>query len=257
MLITIKVMLKKIQFISLVLIIFTFTSCYNYQSVGLLQENNIFLPKYEKVEYIPYKIKVNDEIIYRLLTSDEITSKLISSETGSTGQYVNSYRVFPDGTIDLPFIRNIKVKGLTLNEAERVVEEKFKELIPDASIKLSIANKTFTIIGEATNGVFPIYKEKLTIFQALSMSGLLSHTGDPKRVRILRETENGRVETLQFDIRPKSIIDSKYYYIYPNDIIYVQREPASFYKVSSYNGFIGTITTSITFLIQVLYYSKF
>ncbi len=250
-------MIKKIHILSLVLVVFTFTSCYNYQSVGLLQENNIFLPKYEKAEYIPYRIKVNDEIIYRLLTSDEVTSKLISSESGSTGQYVNSYRVFPDGTIDLPFIRNIQVKGLTINEAERVVEEKFKELIPDASIKLSIANKTFTIIGEASNGIYPIYKEKLTIFQALSMSGLLSYTGDPKHVRILRETDTGGIETLQFDIRPKSIIDSKYYYIYPNDIIYVQREPASFYKVASYGGFIGTITTSLTFLIQVLYYSKF
>lgn len=233
------------------------TSCYNYQSVGLLQENNIFLPTYEKDEFKPYTIKVNDEIIYRLLTSDEVTSQLISSESGSTGQYVNSYRVFPDGTIDLPFIRNIYIKGLTIPEAERVVEEKFKELIPDASIKLSIANKTFTIIGEAANGIYPIYKEKLTIFQALSMSGLLSLSGDPKRVRILRETDEGKTETLEFDIRPKSIIESKYYYIYPNDIIYVQREPASFYKVTSYGGFIGTIATSLTFLIQVLYYSKF
>ncbi len=250
-------MIKINRLVYFVLIIVFFTSCYNYQSIGLLQENNIFLPKYEKAEFTPYKIKVNDEIIYRLLTSDEVTSKLISSESGSSGQYVNSYRVFPDGTIDLPFIRNIKVKGLTINEAERVVEDKFKELIPDASIKLSIANKTFTIIGEAQNGVYPIYKEKLTIFQALSMSGMLSLTGDPKHIRILRETDDGGIETLNFDIRPKSIIESKYYYIYPNDIIYVQREPASFYKVANYNGFIGTITTSLTFLIQVLYYSKF
>jgi len=232
------------------------SSCYNYQSIGLLQDNNIFLPKYEKEEYVPYKIRVNDEIIYRLLTSDETISKLISSESGGNMQFVYSYRVYPDGTIDLPFIRNIAIAGLTLDEAERVVEKRFRELIPDASIKLSMANKTFTILGEASNGVFPIYKEKLTIFQALSMSGLLSYSGDPKHVRILRETDSG-IETLEFDIRPKSIIDSKYYYIYPNDIIYVQREPASFYKVSNYNGFISTVTTSLSFLITVLYYSKF
>jgi len=174
----------------------------------------------------------------------------------TNGSFVNSYRVFPDGTIDLPFIKNIPVAGLTLIEAAKVVEDKFRELIPDASIKLSIANKTFTIIGAASNGVYPIFKEKLTIYQALSMSGLLSYSADPKHVRILRETNEG-TEILQFDIRPKSIIESKYYYIYPNDIIYVQTEPASFYKVSSYGGFIGTITTSLSFLVTVLYYSKF
>ncbi len=249
-------MIKIKYILPLILILFIFSSCYNYQSVGLLQDNNIFLPKYEKSEFSPYRIKVNDEIIYRLLTSDETITKIIAADMGGNTQYVNSYRVHPDGTIDLPFIRNIKIKDLTISEAERVVEEKFRELIPDASIKLSMANKTFTILGEANNGVFPIYKERLTIFQALSMSGLLSYTGDPKHIRILRETDNG-TETLEFDIRPKSIIDSKYYYVYPNDIIYVQREPASFYKVSSYNGFIGTITTSLSFLITVLYYSKF
>ncbi len=249
-------MIHKNYIFIFVLIIFTFTSCYNYRSIGLLQDDNIFLPKYEKVDFSEYKIKVNDEVIYRLMTSDETISKLITSDISTNGTFVNSYRVFPDGTIDLPFIKNVPVAGLTLIEAAKVVEDKFKEILPDASIKLSISNKTFTVIGEAANGVFPIYKEKLTIFQALSMSGLLTYSGDPKHVRILRETNAG-TEILEFDIRPKSIIDSKYYYIYPNDIIYVQNEAASFYKVQNYGGFISTITTSLSFLVTVLYYSKF
>ncbi len=249
-------MIHKNYIIIFVLIIFTFTSCYNYRSIGLLQDDNIFLPKYEKVDFSEYKIRVNDEVIYRLMTSDETISKLITTDMSVTGNFVNSYRVFPDGTIDLPFIKNIPVEGLTLIEAAKIVEDKFREILPDASIKLSIANKTFTVIGEAANGVFPIYKEKLTIFQALSMSGLLTYSGDPKHVRILRETDKG-TEILEFDIRPKSVIDSRYYYIYPNDIVYVQKEPASFYKVQNYGGFIGTITTSLSFLVTVLYYSKF
>lgn len=249
-------MISKNYIIIYILIIFTLTSCYNYQSIGLLQDNNIFLPKYEKEEFSEYKLKVNDEIIYRLMTSDETISKLITADMATNSSFVNSYRIHPDGTIDLPFLKNIPVAGLTVIEAAKVVEDRFKELIPDANIKLTIANKTFTVIGEAANGVFPIYKEKLTIFQALSMSGLLAYTGDPKHVRILRETDKG-TEVLQFDIRPKSIIDSKYYYIYPNDIIYIQTEPASFYKVANYSAFIGTITTSLSFLVTVLYYSKF
>ncbi len=234
----------------------TFTSCYNYKSIGLLQDDNIFLPKYEKTDFTEYKLRVNDEVIYRLMTSDETISKLISSDLTVGSGFINSYRVFPDGTIDLPFIKNIPVAGLTLIEAAKVVEDRFKELLPDASVKLTIANKTFTVIGAGANGVFPIYKEKLTIYQAISMSGLISNASDPKNVRILRETNDG-TEILQFDIRPKSIIESKYYYIYPNDIIYIQTEPASFYKVSSYGGFINTITTSLSFLVTVLYYSKF
>jgi polysaccharide export outer membrane protein len=232
------------------------SSCYNYKTTGLLQEKNPTLPVYQKEAYEDYRLQINDEIIYRLLTSDETISKLISSGTSSmSSQNMISYRIYPDGTVDLPFLKKIPVAGLTLNEASRVVEEKFKEIIPDAAVKLSIANKTFTIIGEAGTGVYPIIREKMTIYQALSLSGNLNNAGDFKNVRIIRETEKG-TEVLHFDIRPVSLIESQYYYIYPNDIIYVQRAKSSFYKVNNWSSFMGLISTSLSLLFTVLYYGK-
>lgn len=232
------------------------TSCYNYRSIGLLQENNSSLPKYNKWEYVDYRIRVNDEIIYRLMTSDETISKLISSDNSGSSQNMISYRVYPDGTIDLPFIKSIHVEGLTLNDAAKVVEKKFKELIPDAAIKLSMANKTFTVIGEAGTGVYSIPRDRFTIYQALSMSGEFDHSADFKHVRILREINKG-TEVLEFDIRPASIIESQYYYIYPNDIIYVKRASSSFYKIeNTWSSFMGLVSTSLSMLLTVLYYGK-
>lgn len=239
----------------LFLIIISLSSCYNYKSLQLLQDNNHSLPVYVKTDYEDYRIKANDEIIYRLITSDETISKVISSQSGSSSQNMLSYRVYTDGTIDLPFISHIPVEGLTLTEAAKVIENRFKELIPDAVVKLSLSNKTFTIFGDAGSGIFPIYKEKLTIFQALSMSGDFNETSDRKHIRIIRDTEKG-TQILEFDIRPKSIINSKYYYIYPNDIIYVQREFSSFYKVNSYSALLAVITTSLSLLFSVLNYTK-
>jgi polysaccharide biosynthesis/export protein len=235
--------------------LFTLSSCYNYRNLRLLQDGNPSLPVYEKSEYTDYHIRVNDEIIYRLITADETISKLISPETGAGGQNQISYRVYPDGTIDLPFINAIPVAGLTLKEASQEVEKRFKELIPDAVVKLNLANKNFTVFGDAGYGIFSIYKEKLTIFQALSMSGDLTETSDRKHVRIIRETDNG-TKILEFDIRPKSIVDSKYYYIYPNDIIYVRQEFSSFYKVNNYSALLSVITYSVSLLFTVLNYNK-
>jgi polysaccharide export outer membrane protein len=98
-------------------------------------------------------------------------------------------------------------------------------------------------------------REKMTIYQALSLSGNLNNSGDFKNVRIIRETEKG-TEVLQFDIRPVSLIESQYYYIYPNDIIYVQRAKSSFYKVNNWSSFMGLISTSLSLLFTVLYYGK-
>lgn len=248
--------MKNIKLYIIFAVAVLFSSCYNYKTTGLLQEKNPTLPVYQKEAYEDYRLQINDEIIYRLLTSDETISKLITPGTSSmSSQNMISYRIYPDGTVDLPFLKKIPVAGLTLKEASRVVEEKFKEIIPDAAVKLSIANKTFTIIGEAGTGVYPVIREKMTIYQALSLSGNLNNAGDFKNVRIIRETEKG-TEVLQFDIRPVSLIESQYYYIYPNDIIYVQRAKSSFYKVNNWSSFMGLISTSLSLLFTVLYYGK-
>lgn len=243
-----------IRIFVLFIVLISLSSCYNYKSLQLLQEEHSS-PVYNKSNYSDYRIQVNDEIIYRLITSDETISKLISPQTGGSSQNMMSYRVYKDSTIDLPFISHIPIAGLTISEATKVIENRFKEIIPDAVVKLSLSNKTFTIFGDAGSGIFPIYKEKLTIFQALSMSGDFNETSDRKHIRIIRDTEKG-TQILEFDIRPKSIIDSKYYYIYPNDIIYIQRDFSSFYKVNSYSALLGVFSFSVSLLFSVLTYTK-
>lgn len=243
-----------IKIFVLFIVLISLSSCYNYKSLQLLQEEHSS-PVYNKSNYSDYRIQVNDEMIYRLITSDETISKLISPQTGGSSQNMMSYRVYKDSTIDLPFISHIPIAGLTISEATKVIENRFKEIIPDAVVKLSLSNKTFTIFGDAGSGIFPIYKEKMTIFQALSMSGDFNETSDRKHIRIIRDTEKG-TQILEFDIRPKSIIDSKYYYIYPNDIIYIQRDFSSFYKVNSYSALLGVFSFSLSLLFSVLTYTK-
>src|ERR1035437_6028415 len=116
-------MKNKIQLLVLTLLAVTLSSCYNYQSLLLLQEKKS-LPIYEKSEYVDYRIRVNDEIIYRLVSAEDKTfSKLVSSNSSNSasGQSQISYRVYTDGTIDLPFISRIPVVGLTINEATKVI----------------------------------------------------------------------------------------------------------------------------------------
>lgn len=233
-----------------------FSGCYSHRAVGLLQERDN-LPQYEKADYEPYRIHINDEIIYRLITMDETIAKAITQGNTSTSlTEVKSYRVYSDGSVDLPFLEPVVVQGLTIEEAEALVQEKFREIIPDADVKLTLYNKTFTIIGDINSGTFPIYKDKLTIYQALAMSGDMMNQGDRKHVRIIRSRDNAAPEVLEFDIRTNTLVDSKYYYVYPNDVIYVARSKGSFYKVASYSGFLALITSSLSLLVSVLNYTS-
>lgn len=249
-------MMRKIHSIILLLVAVLMSSCYTHHVIGYLQEptKNNGIPVYDSAAYEPYRIHVNDEIIYRLISMDETITKTFSSNNNmSSGQYANSYRVYSDGTVDLPFLKPVKLVGLTELEAEAVLREAFREIIPDADVKMVLYNKYFSVIGDANAGQYYIYKEKMNIFQALAMTGDVMNSGDRRHVRIVRPKDFGQEpEILEFDIRTNTIIDSKYYYVYPNDVIYVARTKDSFYKVPSYAGFIGLITSSIALLTTVL-----
>ena len=246
-------MKKIVQYISLILLLVAMTGCYGYRQVGLLQERDD-LPQYDSVAYQPYRLQVNDEIIYRVITMDETLAKTLSSNETTTSQYANSYRIYSDGTVDIPFLAPIKLAGLTELEAQDTLRKAFREIIPDADVKLAMYNKRFTVMGDARSGVYNIYKERMTIFQALAMSGDLMNSGDRRHVRIIRPRGNGEPMVMEFDIRPNSIINSEYYYVYPNDLIYVSRDSGSFYKQSSYSSFLALITSSVSLLITVLNY---
>ena len=249
--------MKKISIILLGLVAVLMSSCYSHRVIGYLQEPTKAnkLPVYDSVSYEPYRIRVNDEIIYRLISMDETYTKMLGTNNISSGQYANSYRVHPDGTVDIPFLKPLKLQGLTEVEAQDTLRAAFKEIIPDADVKLALYNKYFSVIGDANAGQFYIYKEKLNIFQALAMTGDVMNSGDRRHIRIIRPRDNGQEpEILEFDMRTNSIIDSKYYYVYPNDVIYVARQKNSFYTVPSYSGFIGLITSSVALLTTVLNY---
>lgn len=250
--------MKTIKVVLFGLVAVLMSSCYSHRVIGYLQEPTKCnkLPVYDSVSYEPYRIRINDEIIYRLITMDETMSKMLgTNNAANSGQYANSYRVHEDGTIDLPFLKPVKVQGLTEKEAQDTLKAAFREIIPDADVKVSLYNKYFSVIGDAHAGQFYIYKEKMNIFQALAMTGDVMNSGDRRHIRIIRPRDNGEEpEILEFDMRTNSIIDSKYYYVYPNDVIYVARTKNSFYTVQNYSGFIGLITSSVALLTTVLNY---
>ena len=247
--------MRKVLLLGLLAVLMS--GCYSHRAIGYLQEPTKAnkLPVYDSVAYEPYRIHVNDEVVYRLVTMDETMSKMLGANTFTNGQYANSYRVYPDGTIELPFLKPLHIAGLTEMEAQDSLCAAFREILPDADVKLTLYNKFFSVIGDARSGRYYIYKEKMNIFQALAMTGDVMNSGDRRHIRIVRPRDGAEEpEILEFDIRTNTIIDSKYYYIYPNDVIYVARTKDSFYKVPTYTGFLGLITSSVALLTTVLNY---
>lgn len=228
------------------------SSCITNKDLTLLQDGKK-MPQYEQADYSYYRLQKNDMIRIRLLTTNDEAAAIFDMNTGSSSSSSggNSYRIYEDGTIDIPFINNIPVAGLTLREAAKVIEGRMKEFVPDAMVKVALANDKFYVIADKKTGVYEFYKEKLNIFQALAMTGNIPNNVDRRRVRIIRPDVDGKAQVIQFDMRAKSIIGSEYYYIQPNDVIYISSIKGNFFRTESYTESVGFITTSISFLVTV------
>jgi polysaccharide export outer membrane protein len=230
------------------LLLFSLASCITNRTTQYLQTRKD-LPQYDKKAYQSYLLKPNDQVAIRVLSTNEDVTRLFASSGGQSNG--TSYKIYADSTVDLPFISHLKIGGLTLEEANGVIESKIRELDKKASVITILNNDVFYVIGEAGKGQFPIYKDKLTIFQALALAGDIRTNGDRGRIKIIRETTKGPI-VKQFDIRSKSLLDSEYYYVYPNDIIYVSTAKNSFFRIESFGSLMSLITTSVTFLVLVL-----
>ena len=235
-----KIMMRLFKYI---LLLFLLSSCTMNRYTRFLQESDR-LPQYAKTDMERYRIQVDDELRVRVLSMNKEATAIFNTGT-------NSYRVYTDGTIDLPFISDVCVEGLTLSQAKEKIGEQIKTFIIDAEVIVALSNNYFYVLGEAGKGQHLLYKEKITIFQALAMCGGISKVGSRKHVYIMRKDTEGKTQVRNFDIRSMSVLDSEYYYIQPNDIVYVPPSSERFFRLDSFGAIMGVISTSISFFFLI------
>jgi polysaccharide export outer membrane protein len=242
--------------IKVFIVVLAVSSCVTPKRVNYLQTPGGGILSYNQVNTVDdYKLEVGDQVLINVSTLNEDSKKLFSainsgfSESSgslSSSTDLNAYTIFSDGKIDFPFIGSIKIVGLTAREAKDSVLSRLKVIIPDCDVDLRLANSYFTVVGVAASGRFPITKEKLTVFQALAISGDLKSFSDRAKIHVLRPTENGTL-IKSFDVRSKDIINSEYYYIRPNDVIYVQAFKGQFFGFETFSSVITTVSSTLSF----------
>jgi polysaccharide export outer membrane protein len=197
------------------------------------------------------KIQPFDNIYIRVSSIDEKTNDIFSQQgQASNGTNIDlvSYTVNESGYINFPFVGEIYVKGMTLQDAQKHIEEQVGQFLPQISITVKFVNNTVSVLGEVRNpGEHIFYRDQITVFQAFSLAGGFSDYGDMEKVILVREAKN-KVNFFYLDLTQKEIVSSEFYYIIPNDVLIVKPINAKFRNLSLINVpiFLTTITTFVT-----------
>ena len=244
------------------------SSCLTSKKVNLLQEPGKEIPSYaDTLNFEDYRIRTSDRLYIQVYSVDEKLTKLFNQGGGGTNMRqqmmtgqgdlygtneLYSYLVDDNGNILYPMIGEIPVRGLTTREVKYLLEEKLAGLIKQIgnyslmSVEVQVINRFFSVIGAVQSARVPLVKEKLTIFEALAMAGDIADYGDHSKIRIVREIE-GETTIRTFDVRSKDIINSEFYYIEPNDVIYIQFMPGHTFGINHVTTTIAVVATTISF----------
>lgn len=182
-----------------------------------------------------YEIKIQpDDLLTIIVSADDpetaIPFNLSTISVPSAGnanaaqgqQTMQSYLVDAGGTIDFPVLGKLNVGGLYRTEVLQLLQTKISKYIKNPIINLRIMNFKVSVQGEVTlPGTYSVSSERITLIEALSMAKDLTIYGKRDNILIIREV-NGVKSYNRVDITKADFINSPFYYLSQNDVVYVE-----------------------------------
>jgi polysaccharide export outer membrane protein len=244
-------------------VILIFSSCSTKKQILYLQDSDQF--NNATVGFSSPNIQRNDiiSVQFNALKNElaEPYNKQMAQNGGGQGMMnVNmmGYLVSDKYTINLPIIGTIDVKNKTTKELENYLRLKMinEGRLTELTVEVLLLNGKYTILGDIGGpGTYTFNESNVTILQAIGSAGDLRMSGRRHNIKVIRE-ENGVQKVGQIDITSNDIINSPYYYVRQNDIIYVEPNgprvtSAGF--ITNWTGVISAFTlifTTISLLIR-------
>ena len=269
---------KKTAF--LLFVVGLLSGCNAYQNVAYLQQagTQAILSDSVKTPVPEPIIKVGDVLMITVNTNNPEASvpfniPLIPSGGDASKRYnlggganisyglsMQNFLVDTEGVITYPVLGELKVAGLTKRQLSDVIKESIypKYITEEPIVLIRFGNFKVSVLGEVMRpGSFVIDNEKVSILEALALAGDMTIYGRRESVLLVREN-NGNRETVRIDIRDKNLVNSPYFYLQQNDVLYVEpndsRARAS--GISSAESLsisvVGTLISIATLIINIL-----
>jgi polysaccharide biosynthesis/export protein len=169
-------------------------------------------------------------------------------------QQQQAYLVDSKGNIDFPQLGLIKVAGLQRQELAAKLKQEISQFVKDPIINIRIVNFQVSILGEVNKpGTYTVQDEYLSLPKALGLAGDMSIYGLRENVLVMRE-ENGQKTHAYLDLTDAAVVNSPFYYLQQNDVVYVepnnaQKQGAGYNRNASVYISIASVLISLAILI--------
>lgn len=241
---------------ALIITLSLLSSCVAQRNVEYLQDVNETIKSFTETEFPDYKLKANDELYIQINSLDEEAANVFSSSRqqsayfGSIQPYgasLLSYSVDKEGYLLLPVIGKILVRDKTLSDVNLIIKDSLTHVLNQPVVSVKLVNRYVTVLGEVLNpGHFSYAQEKLSVYDAIGLAGDMTEYGNRNRVLLIRN-ENGENLRINLDLTKSEMLVSNYYYLRPNDMIYIKPLRKKFWGMREFpfSVLFSTLTTGL------------
>ena len=253
--------IKISSIIKLLVVLFLIQGCTPMDEITYL--NDIQKSDWEIAKIPPkHQLEIGDILMVKVISRNEESKDLFNLETNNAkptfnaaSLYLNGFIISQDGTIDIPNVGEVFVLNKTLTEAETAISLKAKEFLINPFVIVKLANFQFTILGEVNNpGNYPVYKEVITIYDAIAMAGGINDYGNLQEVKIVR-SENNKKQIYDLDLSSSKVLTSDFFFLRNNDLIYIKPIKFKSFKKSQSQLLLSALTTLAVLINVYLRYS--
>jgi polysaccharide export outer membrane protein len=198
------------------------------------------------------QVNVNQQNV--LIQKNDILDIKVSSLSAEASQLYNTqdtkgYLVNREGNITFPVFGVIKVEGKTKEELQEFLTKQLTErkLLSDPMVSVRLASFRVTVLGEvARPGVVAVPTEKISILEALGSAGDMTIHSNRSNVLVIREDQNQRMFKV-IDLNSDDVFDSPYFYLKPNDVVYVRPTKTRISSTNPARTWLPTVISLLSF----------
>lgn len=187
---------------------------------------------------------------YNLMIETRPSYSSSSVNIGATSQQ-QTYLVDNAGNIEFPILGRLHVAGMTRSKLVDHLRTLIMKDVKDPIVNVRIVNYKVTVLGEVNRpGSYTIDGERVTLPEALGLAGDMTIYGKRNNIIILREVD-GKKEHEIIDLTSIKSLNSDYYYLKQNDVVYVSPNGAQI-QSSKFNRNASVYVSVASLLISVL-----
>lgn len=240
------------------LFLVSLSSCDKYLNRSLMLRTGASYPysEFPKIEDKEYRLAADDRMSVRMFTNDG--SGLINVAAGSSVMVGSgttlAVKIESDGFAKLPLFGRTYLEGLTIRQAEMLIEDKFSEFYNNPFVLLEVSNKRVMIFAGSNTSVVTLINDNTTLFEVLAMTGGIPEDGKADKIKLIRgDLKNPEVYLI--DLSTLAGMQHANLVLQANDIIYIEVRKAHVRKVlvelAPYLAIITTITSTVAIITQI------